>query len=157
MCWESDRGWGGMLEPSTVLCPKQWLKGLLNEGKKKKKVKGIEKSWLSHRNCDFHLNRIWQGGATVKELAMCSGDSHRNWVSPYLQMECDPEDSGSVTLLGLWHYYFSIYCSQKTTSSTSKVIPWIAWPPKVPFWLLTLSLLSLSHGTRIPFQTEQKI
>lgn len=29
--WEGDRGPRGILEPSTVICPKQWLKCFLNE------------------------------------------------------------------------------------------------------------------------------
>lgn len=49
---ESDRGPRGILEPSTVICPKQWLKCFLNEKKTQNTKspppqKNTEKSWLS--------------------------------------------------------------------------------------------------------------
>lgn len=56
-CWESDRGPRGILEPSTVICPKQWLKYFLNEEKQinkmpppkqqQKDLPRTQKSWIS--------------------------------------------------------------------------------------------------------------
>lgn len=57
LCWEGDRGPRGILEPSTEMCPKQWLKCVLNKENNsttpsrpqtKTSPKNTERSWLSH-------------------------------------------------------------------------------------------------------------